>query len=107
MNILGEKENKKKKQFLELAFRELEKLYEDVPKDCSEKKFSAIFNYSVLFTDNFNDDFDLIEKHFSQSVIDYLKNNLNKQGLAEIDEQLDDGSYHRTVIIQALAPQDN
>jgi hypothetical protein len=95
-----------KKQFLELALGKLDEYYKDVPVDCLEKQFSADLNVGVLFTDNFDNDLQNIEKNLSPSVIDYLKNNKDEKGLVEKIEKLDDGSYHKMVIFKALAEED-
>ena len=107
INCQHQHEWEEKKLFLELAFNALDELYVDVLNDCSEKKFNVDLNFGVLYTDNYDNDLKNIEKNFSPSVIDYLKNNKDEKGLIEINDKLDDGSYHKMVIIKALAPHDD
>ena len=100
INCHHQHESEEKKLFIEHALYELYEIYETVQEDCLEKKFSADLNFGVLFTDNFDNDLKNIEKNFSPSVIDYLKNHKDEKNLIVIDDKLDDDSYHKMVIVK-------
>jgi hypothetical protein len=98
-----------KRVFIETALQELANNYLDVLPDCLDKKFEANLNFSLLFTtpEKYEDDLKNIENYFSSSVMDYLKNNKDQEGLIDLDNKLDNGSYQKMVLFKTIIHDDD